>query len=245
MQARASDLSALHATDAPQTMHDRSEPPGATDLSDRLDPEDLSKPPGADLSEPPGAADLTWQQRTQRMVIEWLVVLVCGLGLALLMKAFLVEVFVIPSGSMEPTLMINDRVAVYKLGYRFGDVDRGDVVVFSLPGQSDDTNDLIKRVVAVGGDAFELRAGRVYIDGAPLDEPYLTVTDATYPSGPIPGCVNPPEPDRCEVPEGMILVLGDNRTGSRDGRYFGPVDVDTVVGGAFLKIWPLNHVGTL
>ena len=187
---------------------------------------------------PPTAARRAWS-----LVSEWLVVGVCALGLALLLKTFLVEVFVIPSGSMEPTLMVDNRVVVYKLGYRLHDVNRGDVIVFHHPGQTADADDLIKRVVALGGDTFEIRGTQVYIDGTRLEEPYLSQAGSTHPTVPIPGCVNDPEPDLCVVPEGEILVLGDNRPASRDGRYFGPVDVDTVVGRAFFKLWPPNDLG--
>ena len=187
---------------------------------------------------PPTAARRAWS-----LVSEWLVVGVCALGLALLLKAFLVEVFVIPSGSMEPTLMVDNRVVVYKLGYRLHEVNRGDVIVFHQPGQTADADDLIKRVVALGGETFEIRGTHVYIDGVRLEEPYLPKAGATHPTVPIPGCVNDPEPDRCVVPEGKILVLGDNRPDSRDGRYFGPIDEDTVVGRAFFKLWPPNDLG--
>lgn len=190
-------------------------------------------------------APSTPTRRAMPVLVEWLVVIVCALGLALLLKAFLVEVFVIPSGSMEPTLMVKDRVVVYKLGYRFHEVNRGDVVVFRSPGEASDTDDLIKRVVAVGGETFEVRDGRVYIDGTPLREPYLKDAESTFPRAPIRGCVNEADPQRCEVPEGKILVLGDSRQASRDSRYFGPVDVDDVVGRAFMKIWPLTHMGGL
>ena len=176
-------------------------------------------------------------------VIEWLVVLVCALGLALLLRAFLVEVFVIPSGSMEPTLMVDNRVVVYKLGYRLHDVNRGDVVVFDNPGPSAGIDDLIKRVVAVGGDTFEIRDGSVYIGGERLEEPYLAAGEATFPKAPIPGCLNEADPLLCVVPEGKVLVLGDSREDSRDSRFFGPVDVDSVVGRAFMKIWPPNDIG--
>ena len=179
------------------------------------------------------------------VVVEWLIVIVCALGLALLLKAFLVEVFVIPSGSMEPTLMIDDRVVVYKLGYRFHEVNRGDVVVFRRPGEDSDADDLIKRVVAVGGETFEIRDGRVHIDGTRLEEPYLPDVERTLPKAPIRGCANEADSQRCEVPVGKVLVLGDSREDSRDSRYFGPVDVDDVVGRAFMKIWPPTDIGGL
>ena len=187
---------------------------------------------------PPTAARRAWS-----LLSEWLVVGVCALGLALLLKAFLVEVFVIPSGSMEPTLMVDNRVVVYKLGYRLHEINRGDVIVFHHPGQAADADDLIKRVVALGGETFEIRGTQVYIDGARLEEPYLPPAGSTHPTVPIPGCVNDPEPDRCVVPEGKLLVLGDNRPDSRDGRYFGPIDEDAVVGRAFFKLWPPNDLG--
>jgi len=177
------------------------------------------------------------------VVVEWLVVLVCALGLALLLKAFLVEVFVIPSGSMEPTLMVDNRVVVYKLGYRLHDVNRGDVVVFDNPGQGPGIDDLIKRVVALEGETFEIRDGRVHIDGTRLEEPYLTDGELTFPKAAIPGCENDADSLRCEVPEGKVFVLGDSREDSRDSRFFGPVDVDDVVGRAFMKIWPPNDIG--
>ena len=182
-------------------------------------------------------------RRALSVVVEWLVVLVCALGLALLLKAFLVEVFIIPSGSMEPTLMVDNRVVVYKLGYRLHDVNRGDVVVFDNPGQGRGIDDLIKRVVALEGETFEIRDGLVYIDGIRLEEPYLTGGEFTFPKAPIGGCVNEADPLYCEVPEGTVIVLGDSREDSRDSRFFGPVDVDDIVGRAFMKIWPPNDMG--
>lgn len=185
------------------------------------------------------------QRRALPALVEWLVVLVCALGLALLLKAFLVEVFVIPSGSMDPTLVVDNRVVVYKLGYRFHDVNRGDVVVFDSPSRSAGADDLIKRVVALGGETFEIRDGRVYIDGTRLEESYLSDGESTVPKAPIPGCENDADWLRCEVPEGKVLVLGDSREDSRDSRFFGPIDVDDIVGRAFMKIWPPNDIGGL
>ena len=180
-----------------------------------------------------------------RALIEWLLVGVAALGLALLLQIFLVQAFSIPSRSMEPTLVVGNRVVVFKLGYRLHDVNRGDVVVFSNPDQSGPDDDLIKRVVAVGGETFEMRDGYVHIDGRRLEEPYLQAVGSSFPKQPIHGCINPPEPARCDVPEGKILVMGDNRQSSRDGRFFGPVDVDAVVGRAFMKYWPPGDIGGL
>ena len=221
-------------------------PPAGQGTSEEQLPLEWRTPPDEPLDGeqaaqvPPSPARRAWS-----LVSEWLVVGVCALGLALLLRAFLVEVFVIPSGSMEPTLMIDNRVVVYKLGYRLHEVNRGDVIVFHHPGQAADADDLIKRVVAVGGETFEIRGTQVYIDGTELEEPYLQRAGSTHPTVPIPGCVNDPEPERCVVPDGKLLVLGDNRPDSRDGRYFGPIDADTVVGRAFFKLWPPNDLGGL
>ena len=217
--------------------------PSEDSSGDQLPPERRTRPDAPPDSEQAGQTPATAARRAWSLVSEWLVVGVCALGLALLLKTFLVEVFVIPSGSMAPTLMVDNRVVVYKLGYRLHDVNRGDVVVFHQPGQAADADDLIKRVVALEGETFEIRGTQVYIDGARLEEPYLPPAGATHPTVPIPGCDNDPEPERCVVPEGKILVLGDNRPDSRDGRYFGPIDVDTVVGRAFFKLWPPNDLG--
>jgi len=118
-------------------------------------------------------------------------------------------------------------------------------VVFSNPHSTPAAGDLIKRVIAVGGETFEIRNGAVYIDGARLDEPYLSPAEKTHPISLIPGCSNTPAAERCEVPAGKLLVLGDNRTSSRDGRYFGPIDSDTVAGRAFMKYWPPDDIGGL
>ena len=192
-----------------------------------------------------GEADAAPRPQALRTLFEWLLVAVCALVLALLLQVFLVQAFSIPSKSMEPTLSVGDRLVVYKLGYRLHDIGRGDVVVFHNPQESQEAGELIKRVVAVGGETFELRGGQVHIDGRPLEEPYLKAEGSSFPKQPIPGCLNAPSPELCEVPEGKILVLGDHRQSSRDGRYFGPIDVDTVVGRAFMKYWPPNDLGGL
>lgn len=186
------------------------------------------------------------QRQGVRVLREWLVIGLTTLVLALLIRTFLVQAFFIPSGSMIPTLQIGDRVIVDKVGYRMKDVKRGEVIVFYKPDPYYDIHELIKRVVAVGGETFELQDGIVYIDGRPLEEPYLPHDTLTLPKEPIPECGNAePVRDYCEVPEGKILVLGDNRESSRDGRYYGPVDVDTVIGRAFLRVWPPNRIGTV
>lgn len=195
--------------------------------------------------------------------------IVVALLIALVLKTFLVQAFVIPSGSMEQTIRIGDRVLVDKLTPWFGSKpQRGDVVVFKDPGRwlnqenvakkdppvvvkqakevltfigllpSDDEQDLIKRVIAVGGDTVKCcgKDGRISVNGVPLDESYL------YPG-------NPPSLIKFEVkvPAGRIFVMGDHRSDSADSRYHldepehGTVSEDEVVGRAVVIAWPFGH----
>jgi signal peptidase I len=184
--------------------------------------------------------------RRLRVLLEWVAVAVGALAVALLIKAFLLQAFYIPTASMEPTLHEDDRVLVNKLSYRFGDVERGDIVVFARPeGAPGDIDDFIKRVIALPGETISFVEGEVFIDGLLLEEDYVdgapTASDA-----PIPGCANEASgPNSCKVPEGSVFVLGDNRQSSWDSRRFGPIDEDSIVGRAFLKVWPLGDLGFL
>jgi len=171
-------------------------------------------------------------RRGTRQLLEWLLLVAAALGIALLIKAFLFQAFYIPSESMVPTLLTNDRVLVNKLSYRLHDVHRGDIVVFEAPEGQEQENvkDLVKRVVALPGELVETRDGRVYVDGQPLDEDYL-------PSGTVSEGLPP-----TRVPAGSVFVMGDNRSQSRDSRVFGPIPLDDIVGRVFVRIWPPSRV---
>ncbi|SFD00784.1 signal peptidase I [Streptomyces aidingensis] len=194
-----------------------------------------------------------------------------ALGIALLIKTFLVQAFVIPSGSMEMTIRIDDRVLVDKFTPWFGwEPQRGEVVVFRDPGgwlasdpqqtergdeplviekartaltwvgllPKDDEQDLIKRVIAVGGDTVACcdEQGRVTVNGVSVDEPYI------YP-GDAPSLIE----FEVQVAPGRIFVMGDHRSNSSDSRYHlddpgdGTVPVDLVVGRAVVIAWPYAH----
>ena len=155
--------------------------------------------------------------------------------MALVVKTFLIQAFYIPSESMFPTLTEDDRVLVNKLSYRLHEVNRGDLVVFERPPAEPDSDvkDLIKRVVAVEGETIEERDGVLYVDGEPLDEPYLQ-----------PG-VESNDLTQVVVPPDHVFVMGDNRGSSRDSRFFGPIEEDLIVGRAFVKVWPLPDLELL
>src|SRR5690242_528822 len=152
------------------------------------------------------------RQSGRRKVIEWVVLIGVALVVALVIKAFLFQAFYIPSESMVPTLKTNDRVLVNKLSYKLHDIHRGDIVVFTKPpAETSDIKDLVKRVIGLPNETVEGRDGHIYINGKLLKEPYLPkgVTTSTF--GPE------------SIPSNSIWVMGDNRTYSRDSRYFGPI----------------------
>jgi signal peptidase I len=187
--------------------------------------------PGHDILAGPAEEPLA--TRSLKSTIEWIAIVGAALVFAFVIKTFLIQAFYIPSGSMEPTLDIGERVLVNKLSYKLHEVHRGDVVVFNRPdGQAGGTQikDLIKRVVAVGGETVETREGRIYVDGHALAEPYL-------PAGGAPG----PPVTKLKIPADHLWVMGDNRDNSRDSRVFGPISENLLVGRAFVRIWPLGR----
>ena len=165
-----------------------------------------------------------------KSLVEWVIVLGGALLVAFVVKTFLIQAFYIPSSSMESTLLIGDRVLVNKLSYNFGEVERGDIVVFERPPQdtgNPDIKDLIKRVIALPGETVEVRDGQVFVDGRRVDEPYLRANDGAN-----------VEPQK--IPAGHFWVMGDNRGQSKDSRFFGPIPEDLIVGRAFVRIWPVS-----
>jgi signal peptidase I len=186
-------------------------------------------------ADPDADAAATRAARRRRVAVEWIVLIGAALVLALLIKTFLFQVFYIPSESMVPTLKVGDRVVVNKLSDVFGDVGRGDILVFEAPpeARSEDIADLVKRVVGLPGETLEGREGSVYVDGRRLDEPYLPEGTITRDFGPT------------KVPAGHLFMMGDNRVASRDSRSFGPIEESTVIGRVFLRLWPPRSIGLL
>lgn len=175
--------------------------------------------------------------------------------LAFLLRTFVVQVFFIPSSSMEPTLQVDDRMVVEKITFRFREPQRGDIVVFEEEGESlvsptrsdqllrgigqflglvpVDARDFVKRVIAVGGDEVRIDGGEVLVNDVALEEPYVVFPDGDD-YGPV------------TVPEEHLFFLGDNRPNSSDSRRsLGFVPADAVVGRAVVVIWPLEHWDSL
>ena len=148
--------------------------------------------------------------------------------IAVLINLFLAQATRVYGSSMEPNLHTDQRLVVEKVSYRLHNPRRGDVVVLRMPDRGPEL--LIKRIIGLPGETVEVRDGTVYINGQPMDEPYLVrSTSSTY--GPT------------LVPEGYVFVMGDNRGASNDSRVFGPVPLDRVVGRAWLSYWPLEFLG--
>jgi signal peptidase I len=183
----------------------------------------IAKPP----SGPQGGATGLLQQLARLLL--WVV-------LALLLRWAVVEPRWIPSGSMLPTLQLQDRILVEKLTPRFGSgVHTGSIVVFHPPARLqeagyDPRSALIKRVVAVAGDRVEVREGKLWRNGAPA-EPDWAREAMAYDLEPI------------VVPDGEVLVLGDNRNASLDSHLWGPLPEADLIGTAIWRYWPLGRFG--
>lgn len=177
-----------------------------------------------------------------KAVRDWVVVLVVALLVALGIRTFVLQQFYISGPSMETTLFQPNRVLVNKLSYRFGDIGRGDVVVFdrvTSNGQSVQHDDLIKRVIGLPGETVAIRGCKVYVNDRLLEETYLPRRDLDQ-SDLVARC-RQPEMSPVQVPKEQVFVLGDNRPQSMDSRVFGPVDKKSIVGRAFVVIWPINR----
>ncbi len=183
------------------------------------------------------------------------VLLLIAFVLAFLLRTFVLQVFYIPSASMEPTLMVDDRMVVEKVTYRFREPERGEVAVFEgedgLPAPEGgavssvvrgvgqflgvvpaSARDFVKRIIGLPGDEVLIDQGQVFVNGVPIEEPYAVEELADY--GPI------------TVPDDRLFFLGDNRPNSSDSRRsLGFVERDNVVGRAMVIIFPLSHAGSL
>ncbi len=160
-------------------------------------------------------------------VMEWIVVIEVAVVMAVVLNLFILVNAIIPSASMEPTVMTGDRVFGNRLAYLTEDPMRGDIVMFKFP--DDESKLYIKRIIGLPGETLEMKDGKIYIDGSdiPLEEPYLTVVpEGDY--GPV------------SIPEGAYFMMGDNRNISADSRYWVNTFVyrDKIEGKAVLRYYP-------
>lgn len=170
-----------------------------------------------------GKGDTIVGKRIIKEIISWVIVFGIALILALLINRFVIFKVEVPSGSMENTIMTNDRVFTYRLSYLFGDPKRGDIVVFPYP--DNEKVDYIKRIVGLPGETIEIKEGVLYIDDRKVVEDYLKEPMWNRNFGPV------------TVPEGSYFMMGDNRNSSEDSREWKNkfVKKDTIKGKAILK----------
>jgi signal peptidase I len=184
--------------------------------------------------------------RTSRWLREAFIVVVIAVLVAVLLRTFVVQTFFIPSGSMEPTLQVGDRILVNKLSYHLHGVGRGDIVVFSRPPAENcggpEVNDLVKRVVGMPGETLSLSGGHVYVDGRRLDESWLP-SSAQGVTRPGPDGTLYSLQHAYRVPANDYFVMGDNRTDSCDSRFWGPISKSLIVGKVEMRVWPLSSIG--
>jgi signal peptidase I len=233
-----------------------------------FDAEDLTAPMSADdpilnisVASVPGEGESVSRDENdseKRSIPFWIelpILIGVALIVAVVIKTFFFQAFFIPTGSMKETLQIDDRVLVNKISYAVGDISRGDVIVFDDPrsgfeappesvvtsavrnlfesiGLATPKSEFIKRVIGLPGDEVKLVDNQLFVNGVAIDEPYLQ-SEARPPSTCGDSGYGPEV-----VPEGHLLVMGDNRCHSSDGRSFGPIPEEDVVGKAFVIIWP-------
>ncbi|MFP5269889.1 signal peptidase I [Coleofasciculus sp.] len=172
-------------------------------------------------------------QKAENPWVEGFKTIGLSVFLAIGIRSFVAEARYIPSGSMEPTLQINDRLIIDKISYNFRQPQRGDIVVFSPTDELKQQNfkdAFIKRVIGLPGETVEVKGGRVYVNGQALREQYIE-EEPEYSYGPE------------TVPEGNYLVLGDNRNNSYDSHYWGFVPRKNIIGRAIVRFWPISRVG--
>jgi signal peptidase I len=192
--------------------------------------------------------------------LELAIIIAVALGLALGIQAFIVKPYRIPSESMEPTLNVNQRVLVNRLGNRFGDPEIGDILVFhppkgaetdtcgdsqgpdrnapcSLPTKQRSDVNYIKRVVAGPGDKLSIQDGHVILNGERQKEDFIKPCP--------PGNSNCTFDGTITIPADHWFMMGDNRGESDDSRFWGPVPRDWIIGGAFATYWPPKRIGFL
>lgn len=164
-------------------------------------------------------------------VFEWVRDIAIAIVIALLITRFVITHTVIPTGSMIPTIQINDHLIINRIPYYFTDPKPGEIVVFRQD------KELIKRVIAVPGDIIDIQDGNVYINNELLNEPYLNEQNSTYEFW----------VDNVEFPltleKDMYFVMGDNRNNSEDSRFFGPINRSQIYAKSGFRIWPLNRLG--
>lgn len=170
---------------------------------------------------------------TSRFLLELLEIVLIAFALSWVLRTYVIEARKIPTGSMLPTIQLEDRVIVDKFFFKYFDhISPGDIIVFHPPPSAHATEDFIKRVVGLPGDKVEIRNHTTYVNDQPLYEPYI-LDKSKSDFGPI------------VVPKDSVFVMGDNRNNSDDSRIWGFLPMQNITGRTLFRYWPLDHFGAL
>lgn len=167
--------------------------------------------------------------------MDFMETIVVALSIFIVVYLFLVQPHEVKGSSMEVNFHNNEYILTDKISYRFVKPKRGDVIIFKAPNNPD--VDYIKRVIGLPGDQIKVEKGGVYVNNQKLTENYLKEKTYLYPGSSMVEGMN------ITVQKGYLFAMGDNRTHSSDSREFGPILIDSIIGKAFLRYWPLSEFG--
>ncbi len=163
--------------------------------------------------------------------------IIIAVAIGLFIVKFVAQITVVNGSSMVPTLQDGNRLLIEKLSPRFHKLQRGDIVTVNVPEFLEAGKEtIIKRIIGLENDTVEIKEGKVFVNGSPLEESYIN-GDPTN--------AFEPQYSKLTVPKGSIYVLGDNRGNSKDSRIIGPVDLGKVGGKVLVRIFPFNEVGSV
>jgi signal peptidase I len=205
-----------------------------------------SETTGVLTSEAPAAPEppAKTKNRRRKLIFEWVAILVVAVLVSFLLRTFAFQTFFIPSGSMEPTLQIGDRIIVNKLAVSLGTINVGDIVVFKAPtaencDPGNPVTDLVKRVIGVPGDSLKSTGNTILIKTASQKQFHPLVESWTH-AEPLGEAITP-----ITLNKNQYFMMGDNHPDSCDSRTWGTVPRSDIIGKAFVRIWPLSRIGFL
>lgn len=168
-----------------------------------------------------------------KSMFEWVIIIGIAFLLSLIIRNYIIDTRIVPTGSMLPTIQLQDRLIVDRLFYKSGKIVRGDVIVFKATKEMVlEEEDLVKRVIGLPGEKLQVKNGLVYVNDKALNEPY-TAAPPNYEYGPV------------TVPSNSYFMMGDNRNNSRDSHIWGFLPEKSIIGRVWIRYWPLNSFGSL
>lgn len=167
-----------------------------------------------------------------KSLMEWVVIIAVAFVLSIFIRNYVIDTRIVPTGSMLPTIQLQDRLIVDRVFYKFDSFKRGDIVVFQAPDSAQEDLDLVKRLIGLPGEKVEIKNGKVFINDQALNEPYI-MAPPDYDYGPV------------TVPKNSYFMLGDNRTASKDSHIWGFLPSDKILGKVWIRYWPMNKFGPL